>query len=66
MQHNICVSLYIQYKDQLPKQPATAYVQFVNSKRSKMMEKHPEMGQVDVTKMLAQKWREIGPDRKVR
>ena len=50
----------------MPKQPATAYVQFVNSKRSKMMEKHPEMGQVDVTKMLAQKWREIGPDRKVR
>ena len=30
-----------------------------------MMEKHPEMGQVEVTRVLAQKWKEIGPDRKV-
>ena len=30
-----------------------------------MREKHPELGQVDVTRRLAQKWKEIGPERRV-
>ena len=57
--------LYVQYKDTLPKPPVTAYLQFVKSKQSKLREKHPELGQVDVTRRLAQKWREIGPERRV-
>lgn len=54
----------MKYKDKVPKPPATAYFQFVMSKQSKMREKHPELGQIDVTRRLAQKWKEIGPERR--
>lgn len=54
----------LKYKDQIPKPPVTAYLQFVMSKQSKLREKHPELGQVDVTRRLAQKWKEIGPERR--
>ncbi|KAI1896408.1 hypothetical protein AGOR_G00094470 [Albula goreensis] len=46
-----------------PKKPLTPYFRFFMEKRAKYAKLHPEMSNLDLTKILSKKYREL-PDRK--
>lgn len=46
-----------------PKKPLTPYFRFFMEKRAKYAKLHPEMSNLDLTKILSKKYREL-PDKK--
>ena len=48
----------LQYKDQVPKQPLSAYMLFTKSKGPKLKAKHPELSQTEMAVKLGEKMRD--------
>lgn len=60
----ILVGLFFQQKHpDFPKKPLTPYFRFFMEKRAKYAKLHPEMSNLDLTKILSKKYKEL-PDRK--
>lgn len=55
--------LYTQKHPDFPKKPLTPYFRFFMEKRAKYAKLHPEMSNLDLTKILSKKYREL-PDKK--
>ena len=51
----LLVSLPRQYKDQVPKQPLSAYMLFTKSKGPKLKAKHPELSQTEMAVKLGER-----------
>lgn len=49
-----------------PKKPLTPYFRFFMEKRAKYAKLHPEMSNLDLTKILSKKYRELPEKKKVR
>lgn len=49
-----------------PKKPLTPYFRFFMEKRAKYAKLHPEMSNLDLTKILSKKYRELPDKKKVR
>ena len=47
-----------------PKAPLTGYVRFLNERREKFREEHPEMPFHEITKSLGQKWSSMSQEEK--
>ena len=64
---NICISLYfvVQLKKLAPKPPVTAYFLFVNAKRGRYKDKHPDLKASEISKNLADKWHALSSERQV-
>lgn len=48
-----------------PKKPLTPYFRFFMEKRAKYAKLHPEMSNLDLTKILSKKYRELPEKKKV-
>lgn len=53
----------LQKHPDFPKKPLTPYFRFFMEKRAKYAKLHPEMSNLDLTKILSKKYREL-PDKK--
>lgn len=53
----------VQKHPDFPKKPLTPYFRFFMEKRAKYAKLHPEMSNLDLTKILSKKYREL-PDKK--
>lgn len=49
-----------------PKKPLTPYFRFFMEKRAKYAKIHPEMSNLDLTKILSKKYKELPDKKKVR
>ena len=54
----------MQHPDQ-PTKPLTAYFQYVRDHREKMKAKHPDLSNVQLTKLLSQRWQALDPSKQV-
>lgn len=45
-----------------PKRPMSAFLSFSNSKRSQVKNKHPDIGNAEVSRILAQMWKDASDD----
>lgn len=57
---------YTQKHPDFPKKPLTPYFRFFMEKRAKYAKLHPEMSNLDLTKILSKKYRELPEKKKVR
>lgn len=55
----------IQKHPDFPKKPLTPYFRFFMEKRAKYAKLHPEMSNLDLTKILSKKYRELPEKKKV-
>lgn len=64
-----CYSLFIRSSPQthpdFPKKPLTPYFRFFMEKRAKYAKIHPEMSNLDLTKILSKKYKELPEKKKV-
>lgn len=54
---------FLQKHPDFPKKPLTPYFRFFMEKRAKYAKLHPEMSNLDLTKILSKKYKEL-PERK--
>lgn len=45
-----------------PKRPMSAFLSFSNSKRAYVKEKHPNVGNAEISRILAQMWKDASPE----
>lgn len=57
--------LPIQKHPDFPKKPLTPYFRFFMEKRAKYAKLHPEMSNLDLTKILSKKYKELPEKKKV-
>ena len=63
--HATCISSHQTHPD-FPKKPLTPYFRFFMEKRAKYAKIHPEMSNLDLTKILSKKYKELPEKKKVR
>lgn len=56
----------VQTHPDFPKKPLTPYFRFFMEKRAKYAKIHPEMSNLDLTKILSKKYKELPDKKKVR
>ena len=54
----------VQYKDQVPKPPVSAYLLFHKAKGPKLKEKHPELSTTEMAVKLGKKWRSMEAEKR--
>lgn len=59
------IDLYPQTHPDFPKKPLTPYFRFFMEKRAKYAKIHPEMSNLDLTKILSKKYKELPEKKKV-
>lgn len=59
-------ALVVQTHPDFPKKPLTPYFRFFMEKRAKYAKIHPEMSNLDLTKILSKKYKELPDKKKVR
>lgn len=59
-------SHHCQTHPDFPKKPLTPYFRFFMEKRAKYAKIHPEMSNLDLTKILSKKYKELPDKKKVR
>lgn len=47
-----------------PKPPSSAYVLFLSDKRHLVIQAHPELSPIDITKLVASQWRDLSAEEK--
>lgn len=57
--------LLLQKHPDFPKKPLTPYFRFFMEKRAKYAKLHPEMSNLDLTKILSKKYKELPEKKKV-
>lgn len=64
--HSVCATLLSPQKHpDFPKKPLTPYFRFFMEKRAKYAKLHPEMSNLDLTKILSKKYKELPEKKKV-
>lgn len=64
--HSVCAALLSPQKHpDFPKKPLTPYFRFFMEKRAKYAKLHPEMSNLDLTKILSKKYKELPEKKKV-
>ncbi|KAK3744387.1 hypothetical protein QZH41_002699 [Actinostola sp. cb2023] len=48
----------------LPKKPLSSYLQYLQAKRSKFIEKHPGSSNIDITQRLSKRWNKLSDEKK--
>lgn len=48
----------------LPKKPITSYMLFYQAKKSKLLEKHPELSVIEISQKLGKRWRNLSDEKK--
>lgn len=48
------------------KKPPSAYILYCNSRREKVTNENPNASMIEITKILAQKWKDISDERKAK
>lgn len=65
--HSVSAALLSPQKHpDFPKKPLTPYFRFFMEKRAKYAKLHPEMSNLDLTKILSKKYKELPEKKKVR
>lgn len=59
------LTCHTQKHPDFPKKPLTPYFRFFMEKRAKYAKLHPEMSNLDLTKILSKKYRELPEKKKV-
>jgi upstream-binding transcription factor len=61
----LCLCPTFQKHPDFPKKPLTPYFRFFMEKRAKYAKLHPEMSNLDLTKILSKKYKELPEKKKV-